>query len=129
MCISGDVTELSPQQWEAVNAGIAMYKRAAPIIKNGQTYWFGGVDGSYRHPVGWQGILRIGNEGNALCVFHRFADVDGEIAEIVLPSDAEYEVEYIYSAQGEVALDGSRLIWKCDEEMCACAVLLKHKGS
>ena len=36
MCVSGDVTGLSPRQWEAIDAGIAMYRKAAPVIRDGQ---------------------------------------------------------------------------------------------
>ncbi len=32
MCVSGDVTDLSLQQWHTVDEGIAFYKRVAPII-------------------------------------------------------------------------------------------------
>ena len=35
MCISGDVTELSQKQWEKVDEGIAFYREASRIIRDG----------------------------------------------------------------------------------------------
>lgn len=125
MCVSGDVTGLSPNQWEAIDAGIAIYKQAAPIIRDGQTFWFGCGAVSYRHPTGWQGILRIGVNSDAICVFHRFADAGNEPAEVMLPENVNYEIETVYGVNGTVSLAGKKLIWACREELCACAVYLK----
>lgn len=127
MCVSGDVTELSQEQWNTIDGGIALYKKAAPIIRDGQTFWFGGGVDSYRHPTGWQGILRIGENGDALCVFHCFAQVGSGTLEVVLPEGTDYEIDTIYSADGTVSLASQRLAWTCGEEMSACAVYLKHK--
>jgi len=124
MCVSGDVTGLSPRQWEAIDAGIAMYRKAAPVIRDGQSYWYGSTPGSYRHPTGWQGILRVGQDG-ALCVFHRFADAGGAM-EATLLGDTEYEVDAVYGVDGAVSLTGRRLAWTCGDDWCACAVYLRR---
>lgn len=126
MCVSGDVTELSPAQWDAIDAGIALYKKAAPVIRDGRSDWFGPAPGSYRHPTGWQGILRVGQAG-ALCVFHRFAQAGGAM-EVTLPGDADYEVDTVYGVDGAVSLAGRRLVWTCGDDWCACAVYLKPGG-
>ena len=125
MCISGDVTNLSDEQWTAIDEGIAFYKKAAPIIRDGRTYWFGEPTVSYRHPVGWQGILRVGDNGDALCVYHRFHNASSEAMEVELPGD--YEVASVYSANGGVRTEGRKLIWNCGEAMSACAVYLRKK--
>ena len=38
MCFSGDVTELSAEQWKAIEDGMAFYKKAAPAIRDGYSY-------------------------------------------------------------------------------------------
>ena len=58
MCISGDVLELTDKQWDVLDRGIDFYKKIAPIIKDGYTYRYGNEIRSYRHPEGWQGIVR-----------------------------------------------------------------------
>ena len=91
MCLSGDVTDLSAEQWKAIDDGVAFYKKAAPIIRDGQTYWFGNTGASYRHPTGWQGILRCGEDDRALCVFHRFQEAETEQMLVQLP-DSGYQI-------------------------------------
>ena len=126
MCISGDVTNLNADQWQAIDEGIAFYNHAAPIIRDGQTFWFGEPTFSYRHPEGWQGILRVGENGDAICVYHRFENASTAAMAVELP--AEYTIDSVYSANGEVTLEGRKLIWNCDDTMCACAVYLSKKA-
>ena len=64
MCISGEVHLISDEQWGLIDKGIAFYNRIAPIIKNGRTYFYGPKITSYRHPEGWQGIVRYGEGRN-----------------------------------------------------------------
>lgn len=39
MCFSGDVTELSCEQWKAIEDGMAFYKEIAPVIRDGFSYF------------------------------------------------------------------------------------------
>jgi alpha-galactosidase len=82
MCISGDVVGLSASQWELVGRAQAMYRRAAGVIKHGTSRRFGAIGASWRHPQGWQGVLRVADDGRlALVVAHAFAGSprDGEV--------------------------------------------------
>ena len=124
MCISGDVTNLSDTQWKFIEDGMAFYKQVAPIIRDGRTEWFGEATCSYRHPQGWQGILRHGDNGDALCVFHHFDDASTERMEVHLP-DSAYGLADVYTANGSVTLEGNRLVWNCGDAMSACAVYLR----
>ena len=62
MCFSGDVTELSCQQWEKIDQGIAFYKKIVPAIRDGYTYFYGDKKPSDRELEGWQGIVRVRKE-------------------------------------------------------------------
>jgi len=127
MCISGDVTHLDETQWKCVEDGIAFYKAAAPIIRDGISEWFGEPCLSYRHPTGWQGILRRGETGDALCVYHRFTDLSGEAMHVDLGCE-EYEIAAVYTANGQVEISGKELVWTCGEDFSGCAVLLRKKA-
>ncbi|MCD8120290.1 MAG: alpha-galactosidase [Lachnospiraceae bacterium] len=59
MCLSGDVTELTDEQWDVIDRGMAFYREIAPIIRDGRSYRFGTHITSERHPKGWQGIVRV----------------------------------------------------------------------
>lgn len=71
MCLSGDVTDLSAEQWETIDGGIQFYKKAAPLIKHGFTRICREGLASYRHPEGYQAVVR-GNGARTLCVIHTF---------------------------------------------------------
>ncbi len=76
MGLSGDVYDLSDHQWELVDEAIAFYREAAPVIKDGYTYFNKADTLSYNEPTGSQLVLRKLND-TVLCVYHRFADSKG----------------------------------------------------
>ena len=124
MCISGDVWRLSDEQWKVIDGGIAFYKKIASVIKKGFTTRYGTEISSYRHPKGWQGILRIGEDGKAFALFHGFHDAAG--LEVSVPVPAGYQISEIYSYETEkVWLEDGRLYLRLTEDMKAVAVLLE----
>lgn len=125
MCISGDVTNLSDDQWKVIDDGIAFYNAVAPIIRDGETVWFGEPSPSYRHTTGWQGILRS-TETESLCVYHRFNNASTEDMTVQVPEG--FEIVDLYTVHGDVTLAGNDLTWHCGEDMSACAVHLKKKA-
>lgn len=52
MYLSGDVTNLTSEQWNVIERGMAFYKKIAPIIKEGQTYHMSPQIEKIRHPEG-----------------------------------------------------------------------------
>ena len=126
MCLSGDVTELSSDQWNVIDRGIAFYKKITPIIKNGYTMRYGNEIKSYRNPEGWQGILRIGDHGDAFALYHVFqGNLEKELV-ITIPEGYPYEVKEIYSdINCEVAMEDQNLIYRAAGNWRAVAVYLK----
>ena len=85
MCLSGDIAELSPQQWAQCTAAQALYRQAWPAIKNGASRRHGPTQLSWRKPVGYQGMVRVSEDGEAaLVVVHTF-DEAPEWVDIELP--------------------------------------------
>ena len=78
LCLSGEPDELSAEQWAAIDAAIAFYHKAAPIIDRGVTRRFGPAVLSYREPRGWQGVVRRGAAGT-LAVAHTFGQAPGAL--------------------------------------------------
>lgn len=124
MCISGDVTNLTAAQWKVMDDGIAFYKAVAPIIRDGETVWFGEPSLSYRNPTGWQGIVRS-TEEETLCVYHRFDNASTADMTVQVPNG--FEIKSVYTVNGNVTQDGNQLTWHCGDNMCACAVHLQKK--
>ena len=132
MCLSGDVTKLTDAQWDVIDRGIAFYKKAAPIIKDGYSRIYGPQVVSWRHPKGWQCLLRT--EGGVeherkdglLAVFHSFNGAHDGMLEVPLPADGTYRIEDIYSdAEADVGITGGKLLCRIPEDMRAVAVLAK----
>jgi alpha-galactosidase len=71
MCLSGDIYDLSDEQWNKINDGIAFYKEAADIIKDGMTIKYENVTKSYNKPEGEQLVIRK-LDNRLLVIAHRF---------------------------------------------------------
>lgn len=133
MCLSGDVTKLTAKQWDVIDRGIAFYKKAAPIIKDGYSRLYGPKVLNYRHPAGWQCLVRseggVEHEKKAgvLAVFHSFNGAHEGALEVPLPTDRAYQIETVYSdAEADVSVTEGRLMCHLPEDMRAVAVLLKE---
>lgn len=132
MCLSGDVTKLTDDQWELIDRGIAFYQKAAPIIKDGYSRLYGPKVLSWRHPKGWQCLLRTegsvecGEKDGLLAVFHAFNGEHEGLLKVPLPNDGDYQVETVYSdAEAEIFVEKGQLSCRIPEDMRAVAVLLK----
>lgn len=91
MCLSGEIYDLSPRQWELVEEGMAFYRLAADIIREGVTVLHQYTAKGYNEPRGEQLVLReLGNRG--LAVYHRFEDSSSE--EPKLPEGCRILAEY-----------------------------------
>lgn len=125
MCISGDVTELTAQQWDVIEKGIAFYKEIAPIIRKGQSYRYGTKTRSARHPEGWQVLVRVGTGGRCYAVMHTFGGTMPEEIEIELPAGTSRHIVRTYAAgKADIRVDGNRLKYRPDGNMVGAAVLL-----
>ncbi len=128
MCISGDVADLNEEQWEVIGRGMAFYRKIAPIIKHGQTYHLSPQIARIRHPEGWQGIVRVGRNGDAYALIHTFGGAYPQEIELALPEGAPQHVADIYSDTPETVLvkDG-KLHYRPQGNWKAVAVYLQKK--
>ncbi|MBB5353456.1 alpha-galactosidase [Haloferula luteola] len=89
MCLSGAIEKLSGESWALVREGIALYQKAAPVIKYGISRRFGAVGESWRDPRGWQAVVRQ-SDNQALVVVHTFG---GAPAIIEMPLAGDWVLE------------------------------------
>lgn len=125
MCLSGDVEALSPEQWDAVDRGIAFYRRAEGVIRDGVSVRRGPEIVSYRHPTLWQAVERTSVDGGQkLIVVHVFDDAPERLA---LPVGDGYAVECLYAEHpGDIRFEDGVIETKVDSDS-AFAVLLKRR--
>ncbi len=111
MAISGDITTLSAEQWAVVAQAQALYQRVAPIIDRGSSRIerIGGA--SYRHPTGWQAVVRLAEDGRSLLVVaHAFADAPAESVVVRLPAGDWRIIDGLNAAPDDAVIDGELLI-------------------
>ena len=122
MCLSGDVTELTAQQWDVIERGIEFYKKAVPVIKNGVTKRIGTPIKSERHPEGIQIVLR-GNEELTLIVIHAFENAP---ARIDFPLDERAELVSVYShEENGISMSDGSLVIENIEDFSGYGILLR----
>lgn len=126
MCLSGDVLDLEREKWDLIDKGIAFYKKISPIIKKGYTYRYGSEISSYRNPEGWQGILRIGENKEAVAIYHVFNGDVKEKLKIKVPEGYAFSICEVYSdTECDITYENNELIYNASENMKAVAVYLK----
>ncbi|BCM94177.1 alpha-galactosidase AgaA [Abditibacteriota bacterium] len=85
MCLSGAIDQLTAEQWQLALDAQELYGRAASIIKLGKSRLYREIGPSWRHPRGWQAVVRVPNAQNsALVVLHTFAQTPAHL-EVPLP--------------------------------------------
>ncbi|MEH7414477.1 glycoside hydrolase family 36 protein [Neobacillus drentensis] len=127
MCLSGDIHELNEEQWGIVDKAMAFYKLAAPIIKDGTTYRYGNTVHSYRHPKGWQGIMRTTKDrSQILVILHTFEDNVRESIELPLPTSGQYEITHVFSDQSiPVKVRADHVSCRLEKPYSAVCILLQ----
>lgn len=122
LCLSGDVTRLSPQQWQLVDEGMAFYRRIAPVIAQGHSQHFGPEITAYNTPEGWQGVFRMAPDGQAFVVLHQFG---GDVPqEITIPLPTGYRWRALGTYGNGIVLGETTLVWHPEGTFCAAAAAL-----
>lgn len=88
MCLSGGIEKLPGASWDLTREAIGIYQKSAPVIKHGISRRFGELGASWRHPQGWQAVVRCSDD-MTLVVLHTFADAPAEIS---VPLSGEWEL-------------------------------------
>ena len=127
MCLSGEIDGLTDEQWKLVSRAQSFYRTVWPIIKHGTSRRFGSIGPSWRHPSGWQSVVRVGQEGNsALVVTHTFADSPAEIR-TPLPVGQDWRVSDHFGAPDASALvRGQELVCHIGRPFSASVTLLSR---
>ncbi len=125
MCLSGDVLHLSSRQWNLIDEGIVFYRSIAPIIRNGYSHRFGPHLTSERCLKGWQGVIRVGENGEAYALIHTFHGGFPEEITMALPDGCPKTIAAVYSdAPVTVSVRDGLLCYIPEKPMRAAAIKL-----
>lgn len=126
LCISGDVFDLSKEQWLLTKEGVNFYKEASGVIANGLTKRFGPFQNSNRDLRDYQASVRYGEDGRALIIVHSYEHVGEQI--ISIPLDGDYEIVNQYeTGDHEIRLINQQITVKFINTFDALAILLQSK--
>ena len=123
MCLSGDVYDLSEEQWACTDRAIDFYKKYSPIICSGISSFFGPEIQNYGNPTGWQAVSRYNPaSGQTLLIVHTFG---GELPEqIQIPVNAVQIKDILCSENNEVTLQKNSVSIQLKENFEAIAIAL-----
>jgi alpha-galactosidase len=103
MCLSGEVHDLSPAQWKLSVSAMEFYRRIYPIIRDGHSTFHGETGKSWRHPQGWQAVLRTSKNGKrALLVAHTFGKAFPKSVQISL-AESGWKIDETWPATHGIA--------------------------
>ncbi len=107
MCLSGDIYDLSDEQWALIDEGMAFYNQAANIIKDGVTVYCHSTPESYNDLKGEQVLIRkLGKR--ELVIAHRFAQ-SSDISTDFLNG------KKVIAEYGDISCDFSAKAWILEE--------------
>lgn len=129
MCLSGEIHELADWQWERVLEAQRMYREIWPIIKHGRSRRFGPSLSSWRHPKGWQAMVRQAADGSGLLVVgHSFEETPGDAITLPLPPGAWRVSRSLTTSPVAPAVVGDGLTCRLDEPFSGLVVHLQREG-
>jgi alpha-galactosidase len=127
LCLSGEFATLKPEQRSLVDRAIALYAKAAPVIRRGRSRRYGPTVEAYRHAQGWQAVVRVGVDANqALVVGHTFEKPGTRTVRLPLPPGRWRLVEELHTDRRGVAVTRGELRWQPSSDWSACVVLLRR---
>lgn len=129
MCLSGDIYDLSVEQWDIVQSAIRLYEKAAPVIKKGRNYRLGNPVKSYNHLKGWQAVCRKGlDEDSLLIVLHTFEECEEQL-KLMLPVENDWKMKEVFSRKEVmVRLEDKELVVEQLQEYDSMVCLLEKKA-
>ncbi|MEX1118522.1 MAG: glycoside hydrolase family 36 protein, partial [Terrimicrobiaceae bacterium] len=111
MCLSGDLHELSTEQWATTQRAIGFYRELAPTFTQGTCQRHGPVLSSYNYPEGWQAVVRTAGD-ECIVIAHTFANAPKRI-EIPCPK-GNWQISGIFAEQPEKFLtEADQFVWDC----------------
>jgi alpha-galactosidase len=122
MCLSGDVTSLSDEQWEVVDRDIAFYRSVRHLIARGDSRVTQYGVTSYSDLRGWQTVVRE-NGDEMLVTVHTFG---GDLPAAVTVETGPGKITDAVTSEGNsYALSGGKLVVEVKANFEASAFLIK----
>lgn len=127
LCLSGPLDRADASARNLFARCRDLYRRAAPVIRSGISRRYGPDVKCYRHPEGWQAMVRTSREtAGALIVFHAFGNARKHPAGVPCPAGAGI-TDAVYSGEPPTMKDG-QLIWRPSGDFDAAVVFCQSEN-
>ena len=118
MCLSGDMSTISEEQFKIVDEAIAYYKKCADVIRDGRNFRLGPYQDSYNELKGWQAVIRVSEDRKkCMAVVNTFAIKEDTSITFELPEyySAEEKSESLrfdcFKREGiDIAIKGRKIL-------------------
>jgi len=128
MCLSGEIHDLSRAQWKLTVSAMELYRRVYTINRDGHSIFHGETGKNWRHPQGWQAVLRTSKNGKrALLVAHTFGKAFPKFVQIPL-AESGWKIDEVWPEKHGLSatLKGKSLHLDLSGEFRACVVCLRR---
>lgn len=121
MCLSGDVHNLSQEQWDIIDEAIAFYSRISFVLQDSDQYIYRCGLNEYRQLSGWQ-IVRRERDNCQLLVIHNFtgsSHIEAELPEL----EGHSLVSSFGIGKADISYADHHLVIENRPEFSGCALL------
>ncbi len=127
LCLSGDVLNLSKEQWDFTCEGLEFYRKLVPILKDGYSCFYPMSAPARRRLRGSQLLMRYGKDGRIALFLHGFNEVPGEMACRLPAGDWEIEAEFAAPNTGTSHIGNGEYVLSNPAPMSGRVVILRRK--
>jgi len=129
MCISGDLSSLSPTIFSKLIEGVRIYKKTLDVIRSGTSYLINNTFDDYRNIKGIQKFLRVSKDGGkAVAIINVFQGAGNNKITLNHPLLKGMKIDEIFAhGDTKAILNRSLTVTFEDADYCSCAILLIRK--
>jgi alpha-galactosidase len=126
--LSGDICDVSVEQWAKTLEAMTLYGKVSHIIKSGKTYIKGTEIKNYRNLKGWQAVTRISTgKDEALLVVHSFDIGAAQYIDLDMPVDGDWRMaESLCDKSIECNITGSKAVIRLNKSFAAGVYWMKR---
>ena len=107
ICLSGDILDLSPEQWTLLNRALAFYRKLVPLLKDGDSVYLPPAAASRTVLRGGQTLARTGRDGKQFALyFHAFGEPPETMRYPLPEGEWAFDSEFAAPGTGEIELGG-----------------------
>lgn len=129
LCLSGDILQLSPEQFGMVATALQFYRKLTPVLKSGKSMLDNRAGKSRKCLTGSQFVTRISRDGNWLILWcHVFCDAPRTLCKTLPDGDWNLTDQFAAPDTGEIEYKNNQIILTAPAPMSGRVLLFKKEN-